>query len=379
MSAARKAGGPLALAAAATALGFFAFVPTSYRGLSELGQIAGCGMIVAFLTSITLVPALIAVLNPPAEAAPDAAWPRSRRSTVFWSAIASPVVALTLGAVVLGAPLPLLAALRLQPAAPAKPESRGGRDLSRIAQGPADRRERGRDAETRSAIGRERSGASRRASRGVRGTTTLASFVPADQDAKLAAIGRAAATLAPALHPTPKAPPTDAETVAALTETATDAVAIRRQRTPAPAARRPPVSSALLTQAGRCRPGGARAGERRPSPSRCALAVGARHRAAPDAGHDRDLAGSAAAGLAGAGRRGPRAGPAEGRPRRHRGAAPFRHRRARRRARRDRPGRDALRGRQHDPARLYRSRRLRARSASSCCCGSRCAASAMSP
>ena len=59
LSAARKAGGPLALAAAATALGFFSFMPTSYRGLSELGQIAGCGMIIAFLTSITLVPALL--------------------------------------------------------------------------------------------------------------------------------------------------------------------------------------------------------------------------------------------------------------------------------------------------------------------------------
>ena len=41
MSAARKAGGPLALAGIATALGFFSFVPTSYRGLSELGLIAG--------------------------------------------------------------------------------------------------------------------------------------------------------------------------------------------------------------------------------------------------------------------------------------------------------------------------------------------------
>src|SRR5215203_3280713 len=40
VDAARKAGAPLALAAAATALGFMAFVPTSYRGLSELGEIA---------------------------------------------------------------------------------------------------------------------------------------------------------------------------------------------------------------------------------------------------------------------------------------------------------------------------------------------------
>src|SRR3979411_1327885 len=39
-SAARKAGKPLSLAAAATAVGFFAFLPTSYRGLSALGLIA---------------------------------------------------------------------------------------------------------------------------------------------------------------------------------------------------------------------------------------------------------------------------------------------------------------------------------------------------
>src|SRR3954469_6756240 len=66
-SAARKAGDPLALAAAATAVGFFSFLPTSYRGLSELGLIAGCGMLIAFLCSITLVPAMLAVLNPPGE------------------------------------------------------------------------------------------------------------------------------------------------------------------------------------------------------------------------------------------------------------------------------------------------------------------------
>ena len=42
-SAARKAGVPLALAAAATALGFSSFVPTTYRGLAELGQIARRG------------------------------------------------------------------------------------------------------------------------------------------------------------------------------------------------------------------------------------------------------------------------------------------------------------------------------------------------
>jgi hypothetical protein len=68
--AAIKAGLPLALAAAATAVGFASFLPTAYRGLSELGEIAGVGMLVAFLTSITLLPALLRTMNPPAEAHP---------------------------------------------------------------------------------------------------------------------------------------------------------------------------------------------------------------------------------------------------------------------------------------------------------------------
>jgi hopanoid biosynthesis associated RND transporter like protein HpnN len=62
-------GGPLALAAAATALGFFAFLPTAYRGVAELGLIAGIGMLIAFASSITLLPALLALLKPPGERA----------------------------------------------------------------------------------------------------------------------------------------------------------------------------------------------------------------------------------------------------------------------------------------------------------------------
>ena len=70
-SALREAGGevgvPLALAGASTAAGFYAFLPTEYHGVSELGLIAGTGMIVAFVTSITLLPALLAVLRPGRE------------------------------------------------------------------------------------------------------------------------------------------------------------------------------------------------------------------------------------------------------------------------------------------------------------------------
>ena len=68
-AAAARAGRPLALAAAATACGFLAFLPTVYRGVSELGLIAGVGMIVAFIASITVLPAALMILKPPGEPA----------------------------------------------------------------------------------------------------------------------------------------------------------------------------------------------------------------------------------------------------------------------------------------------------------------------
>ena len=54
----------------ATAAGFLSFLPTDYKGISELGKIAGVGMLVAFLTSITVLPALLNLLNPPGEKEP---------------------------------------------------------------------------------------------------------------------------------------------------------------------------------------------------------------------------------------------------------------------------------------------------------------------
>jgi hopanoid biosynthesis associated RND transporter like protein HpnN len=70
MDAGRRAGVPLMLAASATAAGFLSFLPTDYRGVSELGLIAGLGMLIAFATSITVLPALITLFNPPGEREP---------------------------------------------------------------------------------------------------------------------------------------------------------------------------------------------------------------------------------------------------------------------------------------------------------------------
>ena len=68
--AAERSAVPLSLAAMATAAGFLSFLPTDYKGISELGKIAGVGMLVAFTTSITVLPALLRLLNPPGESEP---------------------------------------------------------------------------------------------------------------------------------------------------------------------------------------------------------------------------------------------------------------------------------------------------------------------
>jgi hopanoid biosynthesis associated RND transporter like protein HpnN len=61
-AAARESAAPLSLAAIATAAGFLSFVPTDYTGVSQLGLIAGFGMIVALIIDFTLLPALLALL-----------------------------------------------------------------------------------------------------------------------------------------------------------------------------------------------------------------------------------------------------------------------------------------------------------------------------
>jgi hopanoid biosynthesis associated RND transporter like protein HpnN len=60
-------GNALTLAAAAVAAGFYSFLPTSYRGVAELGLIAGTGMIVTFALSITVLPAIVKLLRPHGE------------------------------------------------------------------------------------------------------------------------------------------------------------------------------------------------------------------------------------------------------------------------------------------------------------------------
>lgn len=56
-----------------TSIGFYAFVPTDYLGVAELGLISGTGMFVILVQNLTLLPALLFWRRPPETASADVA------------------------------------------------------------------------------------------------------------------------------------------------------------------------------------------------------------------------------------------------------------------------------------------------------------------
>ena len=218
LEAGRRAGAPLTLAALATAAGFLSFLPTVYKGVSELGLIAGIGMLIAFLTSITVLPSLMSVLNPPSE--PDqlgyaALAPVDR----FLERHRMPILIVTLAVVVCG--LPLLHWLRFDfnPMNLRNQESESVAtylDLKSDPQGGAsdigvlepDLAQADQVADKLHALPE------------VSRVTTLSSFIPDHQDEKLALIRSTASTINSALYPAkPAAPTSDAQTINMINST----------------------------------------------------------------------------------------------------------------------------------------------------------------
>jgi hopanoid biosynthesis associated RND transporter like protein HpnN len=70
-------GEALLLCALTTLVGFYAFIPTSYRGVAELGVIAGTGILIGLFTSLTLLPALIEKWPPRADSTKPLPMPKS--------------------------------------------------------------------------------------------------------------------------------------------------------------------------------------------------------------------------------------------------------------------------------------------------------------
>ena len=213
-STAEKVGSPLALAAAATAVGFFAFLPTSYSGLSELGLIAGCGMLIAFACSLTLVPAMLALLNPPGEAAPlgfrflaplDNLLQRHRIA----------VVVATIGIVVAASPLLLQLPFDFNPVDLQSPNSPAVVTYRQLQKDPETSAS---DAEILAASIQQADAAAKRLGDlpQVSRTVTVNNYVPGDQDAKIAQLKSASGKLRAALDAGNQPAPSDEQTVASI-------------------------------------------------------------------------------------------------------------------------------------------------------------------
>ena len=221
LSTARLVAGPLLLAAASIATAFYSFLPTAYVGLSELGLIAGTGMFVALLTTVTLLPALLTVFKPAGEPAPigyAALAPLDR----FLDRRRNWVVGTTLAATILG--LPLLANLRFD----FNPLDLRARDTESVATLLDLMRDPDTSPNTIDILESDLALASAMAERlrrlpEVAHARTLLSFVPDDQDEKLAMIDDASFFLENTLNPDQlDAAPTPAETVDAIDSTAHD-------------------------------------------------------------------------------------------------------------------------------------------------------------
>jgi hopanoid biosynthesis associated RND transporter like protein HpnN len=60
---AQGVGKSLFLCTLTTSVGFFAFVPTAYTGVSELGLISGTGMFINFFANLTVLPAVLSLIH----------------------------------------------------------------------------------------------------------------------------------------------------------------------------------------------------------------------------------------------------------------------------------------------------------------------------
>jgi len=213
--AARRAAVPLSLAAMAVSAGFLCFMPTDYKGISELGEIAGAGMLIAFLSSITVLPAILKLINPPGESEPVgyaflAPVDRFLEDHRYW------IVGGTIAVALAGLPLLYFLHFDFNPMNLRNPKAESIATFLDLRKDP------NTGANAINVMTRSDEDARKiedKLSRlpEVLRVQSLSSFVPEDQPAKLKLIAQGARVLGPALNPeSVDDPPTDQENVDSL-------------------------------------------------------------------------------------------------------------------------------------------------------------------
>jgi uncharacterized protein len=211
---ARRAGGAILVAALATAAGFLAFVPTDFSGVAELGLIAGTGMLIAFLCTMTFLPAAITLCRAPVERAEVGfAWGRPADALItHWR---GPVLMGFAALVVLALALAPRLAFDSDPLDTQNQNTEAMRTLRELINQPLSN-PYSIDILAPNVNDARVLAARLRRLPTVSSVLTIESFVPAEQSAKLAVVADAAEILAPSLlAPTSTKPATPADSRAA--------------------------------------------------------------------------------------------------------------------------------------------------------------------
>ncbi len=218
----RLSGSSLALCALTTSIGFYAFLPTDYLGVAELGLIAGSGMLVILFHTLTFLPALLSSwLEPP----PDAEVRDGLRLPAAWSRHLArhPAAVRRTAAVAAVAALFALPALRFDPNVVdlRNPETESVQTFRDLVAGGGAATPWYADVLAPDLASAEELATQLRAVPGVARTVTFADYVPAEQDVKRALLADIVLLIDPISAPGGALPPRAVdphEQVAALRE-----------------------------------------------------------------------------------------------------------------------------------------------------------------
>ena len=200
---AARVGPQILVAAAATSAGFFAFVPTDFAGVAELGLIAGVGMLVAFSVTLAFLPAAMTLFRPrPERAEIGFAWGGALERGLIRARL--PVLAAFAALAVLGLALLPRIAFDSDPLHTKNPNTEAMRTLADLMASPLTN-PYSADILVASSAAADALVAPLRALPLAADVLTLSSFVPTDQPAKLALLADAQDVLGASL--TPRSPP----------------------------------------------------------------------------------------------------------------------------------------------------------------------------
>ena len=215
---ARRAGAAILVASLATAAGFLAFVPTDFSGVAELGLIAGTGMLIAFLCTMTFLPAAITLCRAREERTEVGfAWGRTAdRLLARWhAAVLAGFAVLLIGALVLAPRL----AFDADPLDTQNPNTEAMRTLRDLMDEPLTN-PYSIDILAPNVEQAQTLAAKLKPLPSVSNVVTIASFVPDDQTEKLALVKDTADILAPTLLPLPDPHPAPPAEIRAAARTA---------------------------------------------------------------------------------------------------------------------------------------------------------------